>query len=409
MKEKNKYFMWGVTATAVIAVSLILFFLLFRMGTILGAVRLLLGTLRPFIYGFVLAYLLLPVFNWLNRRLEPAFRKHKKGVRYARMCSSIISLLFGMCIVGGLLSMVLPQLVLSVFSLVENLQDYLAVMSEWVTNWFSANPILEQNVVRLVGEMSNELNNWVSAIMLPQLVSIMTGFLSTVSILKDIVIGVIIVIYILNSKDLFAAQSKKVLYSVLPIDKANIVIENVRFTHRIFCRFLSGKLLDSLIIGVITFLAMQLMRMPYSVLIAVIIGVTNMIPFFGPFIGAIPSTLLIAVGNPITAIYFVIFILILQQFDGNILGPKILGDSIGLSAFWVMFAILVFGGMFGFAGMLIGVPLFAVLYTLLTGAIKRSLVRRKLSPDTMDYYDLDLIDPDTHMPRNAQKEENSSE
>lgn len=191
--------------------------------------------------------------------------------------------------------------------------------------------------------------------------------LGTLTFFKNVFIGIIIAIYVLNSKQLFAAQAKKLLYGCLSTRRANIVLDNARFTHRVFGGFINGKLLDSLIIGILCFVGMTALRMPYAMLISVVVGVTNIIPFFGPFIGAIPSGLLILLIDPLKALYFVLFILALQQFDGNILGPKILGDSTGLSSFWVIVCILLAGGLFGFVGMVVGVPLFAVLYSILSG------------------------------------------
>ena len=224
----------------------------------------------------------------------------------------------------------------------------------------------------------------------------MGSFVSnTISFLKTVLVGFISAVYMLNSKDTFSAQGKKLIYSMFHTDTANVILENIRFVHKVFGGFITGKLLDSLIIGLITFFAMSILQMPYVLLISVIIGVTNIIPFFGPFIGAIPSTLLIILVSPLQGVYFVIFILILQQFDGNILGPKILGDSTGLASFWVMFAILLFGGMFGFAGMVVGVPLFAVIYSAVSGLVNRSLGKKKLSVQTADYITLDHIDAES--------------
>ena len=246
--------------------------------------------------------------------------------------------------------------------------------------------------------------NWAKEQMIPQLMKVMQGnFVSSfvsnaVSFLKNVFVGLIAAIYMLSSKDTFAAQSKKLIYSVFEVDTANMILENLRFVHKVFGGFISGKLLDSLIIGVITFFCITILNMPYVLLISVIIGVTNIIPFFGPFIGAVPSTMLILLANldnPLKAVYFVLFILVLQQFDGNILGPKILGDSTGLASFWVLFAILVFGGLFGFVGMIVGVPLFAVIYSAISGLVNKSLRKREMSQKTTDYADLDHINTET--------------
>ena len=217
-------------------------------------------------------------------------------------------------------------------------------------------------------EVTNQLENWLTTSLVPNVSTVISGLssglLSVVLALKNILIGVIVMVYLLNIKETLSAQGKKIIYSVLPLRMANQFIEELRFVHRVFGGFITGKLLDSLIIGIICFVCLNWMKMPYVLLVSVIVGVTNVIPFFGPFIGAVPSAFLILLVSPMKCLYFLIFIVLLQQFDGNILGPKILGQSTGLPSFWVLFSILLFGGLFGFVGMIIAVPLFAVIYRL---------------------------------------------
>ncbi len=396
------YFQWGLTAFCVIVSSAVVVFLLQWLPGIWTMFRKLLGILSPFIYGFVMAYLLMPVFNALYKRIQPRLsRRLKNGTRIAKGLCSILTLMIGIAVVGILLWMVLPQLVVSVFSLLESMDTYLNEISSWVAALLKDNPVIERNFLQLYEEFSQQIVNWVQNIALPQLVELMTGVVTTVSVLFDILIGIIIALYILNSKDTFCAQAKKMTYSLFSIDRANRIMSRVAYVHRVFGGFITGKLIDSLIIGVLCFIGLRLligfglmtMDQSYALLISVIIGVTNIIPFFGPFIGAVPSTILIMVISPVQAVYFVLFILALQQFDGNILGPKILGNSTGLSSFWVMFAILLFGGVFGFVGMAVGVPLFAVLYSAVTEVICSLLQKRGLSVDTNDYRGPRRIDP----------------
>ncbi len=396
------YFQWGLTAFCVIVSSSVVVFLLqWRPGSWI-MIQKLLGILSPFIYGFVMAYLLMPVFNGLYKRIQPPLsRRLKNGTRIAKGLCSILTLLIGIAVVGILLWMVLPQLVVSVFSLLESMDTYLNEISGWVAALLKDNPVIERNFLQLYEEFSQQIVNWVQNIALPQLVELMTGVVTTVSVLFDIFIGIIIALYILNSKDTFCAQAKKMTYSMFSIDRANRIMGRVAYVHRVFGGFITGKLIDSLIIGVLCFIGLRMligfglmtMDQSFALLISVIIGVTNIIPFFGPFIGAIPSTILIMVISPIQAVYFVLFVLALQQFDGNILGPKILGNSTGLSSFWVMFAILLFGGVFGFVGMAVGVPLFAVLYSAVTEVICSLLKKRGLSVDTNDYRGPRRLDP----------------
>lgn len=398
------YFQWGLTAFCVIVASLLVFYLLGWLPNIWRMFKKLLSILSPFIYGFVMAYLLTPVFNALCRIIQPPLEQRMQhGSRFAKGLCSVLTLLIGVSVVGTLLWMVLPQLVVSIFSMLESTDTYLGEVSTWVAALLKDNPVVEHNFMQLYNQVSQQLINWVRNIALPQLVSLMTGVVSTVSVLFDLLVGIIIALYILNSKDIFCAQAKKILYSLFPIARANSIMQRVAYIHRVFGGFITGKLIDSLLIGVICFFGLRILMSvglltvdpSYALLISVIVGVTNIIPFFGPFIGAVPSAILIMVTSPVQAIYFVLFILVLQQFDGNILGPKILGNSTGLSSFWVMFAILLFGGIFGFVGMTIGVPLFAVLYSVLKEKFNYLLNRRGLSTNTNDYRGSKQLDPET--------------
>ncbi|WP_367933186.1 AI-2E family transporter, partial [Enterocloster citroniae] len=264
------------------------------------------------------------------------------------------------------------------------------------TKLFEDNPDVQQAVMPYYEQAVEEFQKWLTEKLVPNMSMIIgqlsTGLLNVVTVVKNILIGVIVMVYFLNIKDTLAAQSKKIIYSVFKLKEANRIVSEVRFAHGVFGGFITGKLLDSLIIGIMCFFALKFLKMPYVLLISVIIGVTNVIPFFGPFIGAIPSAFLILLVSPMKCLYFLIFILILQQFDGNILGPKILGDSTGLPSFWVLFSILLFGGLMGFVGMIIGVPTFAVIYRLTSMYVSNSLVKKDLSSRTEDYLRLDHID-----------------
>ena len=251
-------------------------------------------------------------------------------------------------------------------------------------------------------EAGDYVESLLSSQILPQvktylsyIASITTGVISAVKMLFNFVIGLIIAIYLLSGKETFVGQGKKLIYTVLPSKYGNVVVRSMRIANQMFGGFVSGKILDSAIIGVICYVGLIILGIPYSLLVAVIVGVTNVVPFFGPFIGAVPSVILIALAEPVKGLYFIIFVLVLQQVDGNIIGPKILGDSTGLSSFWVIFAILVGGGLFGFMGMLLGVPTFAVFYCLLREAAAYILRKRKLPEETVDYIRADSVDVKT--------------
>ena len=224
---------------------------------------------------------------------------------------------------------------------------------------------------------------------------VVSGMRVVMRIGKDFILGMFIAAYLLIAKKRLIAQAKKILYSVTKLPVANYILYECRYIQEVFGGFIRGKLLDSLIVGVICFVCCTLFRFPYPIVISVIVGVTNIIPFFGPFVGAIPSALLILLSSPLKCLYFVIFVIALQQFDGNFLGPKILGNSTGLSSFWVLFSIMLFGGLFGFVGMVIGVPLFAVIYSLVDAFVNHRLSKKAMSLSTSEYELLDHIDAES--------------
>jgi len=251
----------------------------------------------------------------------------------------------------------------------------------------------------MFGDVSNGLVTWATNNLLPQfkdlLTNVTTGVFSFAKGIYNIIIGMIVSIYVLYSRETFAAHCKKILYSVFSLEAAEKILGALHFTNDVFQSYISGKILDSVIIGILCYIGCVILRIEYAVLVSFIVGVTNIIPFFGPLIGAIPSALIILTASPMHALVFVIFIIILQQFDGNVLGPKILGDRVGINGFWVLFAILVGAGLFGFKGMLLGVPVFVVLYTFLKYLVDRKLERSGLPVATEEFKTLDHIDPKT--------------
>lgn len=397
------YIYWGVTAVLVIAACVMFAFLLLKLKDVKAAVRLINGILTPIIYGAVLAYLLAPVYNWTYRQTrtltEKKFKKEKVHNRIGKVMATTVSLVLLLAVVIGLIWLLLPQLISSVMGVVESLPANVDNFSRWLAQLLKDNPDIEATVMSSYDKGFDMLQNYLNTELMPNLDKVIggvsSGVISVLVLLKNILIGLIVMVYLLNIKETFATQGKKVMYGIFPVRTANRVIEKVRYTHQVFGGFIIGKLLDSLIIGIICFICTNFMKMPYALLISVIIGVTNIIPFFGPFIGAVPTTILILLVNPMKALYFVIFVFLLQQFDGNILGPKILGDSTGISSFWVLFSILLFGGVFGFVGMIIGVPTFAVIYNLFSEWISYRLSRKELSTDTRDYEDLKYIDEES--------------
>ena len=290
---------------------------------------------------------------------------------------------------------VIPQISDSIVNISILFPKYKENFQEWFNNLTLKYPEVYKYLGNYIKENEAIIDNWTDTTLVPwltQLASKSSVYLLTIfKALKDFIIGFIVSIYVLSKKELFKGQAKKIVYSLFNVKNGNIIIKNVRMASDKFAGFIIGKIVDSLIIGLLCFVGCQIMRMEYPVLLALIIGVTNIIPFFGPVIGAIPCLFLLLVINPLHALYFLIFVIILQQLDGNFIGPKILGSSTGISSFWVIFAITVFGGFWGVPGMIVGVPLMAVIYTLIQSALEIALRNKELSQDTNDYIYLDHI------------------
>ncbi len=291
--------------------------------------------------------------------------------------------------------MMIPELVSSIQNMMESLPEEIDAMTAWVEKIFNGDDQLAYTLNTIFAQLSKNVEHMVQQL-IPELniyvTSITTGVVSFVKIIVNFLIGLVVAIYLLMSKETFIGQGKKVVYAVFPSKIGNYITRTLRVSNEIFGGFISGKILDSAIIGVLCYVGLLALKMPYSMLVAVIVGVTNVIPFFGPYIGAVPSFVLIALAEPVKGLYFLVFILVLQQLDGNFIGPKILGDSTGLSPFWVVFAILVGGGLFGFMGMLLGVPTFAVIYYLIRELVAYILRKRKLPEATVDYIEMNDVD-----------------
>ena len=404
----KKYLYWGVTAFCVIAASIVFFLILSKISAIKGFFGIILKVIKPVLYGLLFAYLVNPLVKTFERPIlvqwgEKIYGKDSRKSRsFARCIAILMALVLVLLIVIGLLWLVLPRLYESIQTLVTNLPLYFDRMRSTVEEIFKANQDVEDYVLGLFDNLSQTLSSFLSGDLVNELKTVLVSITSSVyAVVMEIVyiaIGFIVAVYILTSKERFAAQTKKVLYSIFDVQHATDIIEEAHEVNEIFIGFVSGKILDSLIIGVICYISLNIIQMPYKELVSVIVGVTNVIPFFGPFIGAVPSAFLILLVDPFKCLIFVIYILILQQIDGNIIGPKILGQNTGLSSFWVICAILVGGGLFGFAGMLFGVPVFAVIYRSVKRAVEHSLKKKDVPVKTSDFLKIAYLDPVTGEP-----------
>lgn len=400
----KKYISWGLTAFFVVSASILLYYLIFHSSSLSQGLGTFIRIAMPILDGIILAYLLTPLVNGIERKVFLPFLKKQeielslKNKKRMRAVSIIVTLVIVFFLIYAFFAMVIPQLWRSIESIIFQFPVYVNNLENFITKLLANNPDIDDFATNMLDRYSTQISNWLNTSVIPQMNEVIrTLSLSVLGFLKSIwnlIIGFILSIYILASKENFCGQAKKLAYAFFERKTANSLINDFRFTHRTFSGFISGKILDSFIIGIICFACISLMDMPYAVLISVIIGVTNIIPFFGPYLGAIPSALLILLINPVKCVYFIIFILILQQFDGNFLGPKILGESTGLSGFWVIFSITIFGGLFGILGMIVGVPIFAVFYAFVRKIANSMLKKKHLPVNTAKYMDLDIIEID---------------
>lgn len=403
-KLNNKYVRWGVTAFLVIVAGITFYYFVFHSSNIRSGVKMITDILMPVVVGMAIAYLLTPILNFIEKKLlyplcnRLRIKESKKKNSIIRGVGILITAFLFVALIYVLLYMLISQIVPSVQNIISNFDAYTSNFTRWLNQTMNDNPEVQAYLVRTFNKYSTELESWITDI-LPntgQLIkTVSLSILGVVGVLWDFVIGFIISIYVLASKEKFAAQAKKISYALFEKDTANTVIKNFRFTHKTFIGFLGGKIVDSIIIGILCFIGTSILKTPYAALVSVIVGVTNIIPFFGPFLGAVPSALLIFVVDPLhplNCLYFVIFIIVLQQVDGNIIGPKILGSSTGLAGFWVIFAITLFGGLFGVFGMIIGVPIFAVIYAGIRSGLNILLSKKEMPTELEKYQNLDYVD-----------------
>lgn len=398
-KKYKNYFNWGFTAFLVIIACITFFFVLFYIPDIMGFLGRVLKLLTPILWGLALAYLLTPIVKRVEKigcRLFDGKVKNKRRLLMAsRWAGILISLGLLVACVALLLSMILPEIGASIAKLYKSLPDYAANTETWISQFLEDNPDMQSLVMDMINKISTglqeNLGNFMQGDLLKELNSLIsnltTGVIDFFKELLNLVVGLIVSTYVMSSREVFCGQAKKLLYALIKPRYANTVLDVVRHTNGIFGGFITGKLLDSLIIGILCFIIISILKMPYIMLISVVVGVTNIIPFFGPFIGGIPCTLLVFMVDPKQGIIFGLVILAIQQLDGNIIGPKILGNSTGLSAFWVVFAILLGGGLFGFLGMVFGVPSFAVIYYLVKRTAEYLLRKRNLPVNTDIYHE----------------------
>ncbi|NFS52398.1 AI-2E family transporter [Clostridium botulinum] len=375
----EKYNTISMYSFIVVSAIIVFYLSIAEFGSLLGKISGIIVILQPFIIGFSIAYIL----NFILKFYEKKLKKYSK-LKAKRGLGLVLTYITAMLLVGLFIQFVLPQLIQSIIGLVNDVPKFINESTKFI-NKLMLDLNISEEYLPLINNNFNEFINYIIKIatnLLPVLGSFVTKIASSI---WNIVLGVIISIYLLIDKEKFCAMSKKVTYAIFFKNAAEKIIEITHRSNDTFGKFLMGKILDSFIIGILTFVILTIFRMPYAILISVIVGITNIIPFFGPFIGAIPSVIIILFVSPIKALWFLLIILVIQQIDGNIIGPKILGDSIGISAFWILFSILFAGKFLGLIGMIIGVPLFAVVYSIIKEIVEANLKKKGLKIKTKDY------------------------
>ena len=405
--DKKKYFHMGLTFFLSACAVIVFLLSLMHISEISEGINSLLKIATPVIDGLVLTYFLAPVVNsienkWLYAKFsDRIFKGHEEGEARGKAKSRVrafsifITYVLFILIIVGFFWIIIPDIVASIQNISKNFPVYQWNLKVWMEKLLIKYPQLDQAYNTLMSNYSEPINQWINENIFGRVnefaMTVLSGGLSIIKALFNFIIGMIIALYLLGSKELMIGQAKKTVYALMKKDTANAFIYNVRYTNKIFQDFFVGKIVDSIIVGLLCFIATTILRTPYAMLISIIVGVTNIIPFFGPFIGAIPSAFLVLLVNPKQCLYFIILIIVLQQLDGNVIGPLILGQKTGLSGFWVIFAITIFGGVWGFKGMLLGVPIFAVIYTGVSSFIKAKLKEKGLEINTKKYVHVDYI------------------
>ena len=386
----KRYLKIGITGAAILASGILCAFVLFKMPVIISVLKGITEILKQFLYGVVFAYLLAPLCNKIEEKLFQFFPKAKaKARRFICFIAIVISLCVAIAVIWLIIMMIIPQVWDSVMKIIQMVPQKLIVVNNWIEHMLENQPELQAYFEEFSSQAESNIDSLLNVDTIQKVQSIINSLsvqlFGVLGVVKNIFLGLLISAYLLGSRKLFGAQAGLILHGVFSDKWAKIIEEEIRYTDKMFNGFLVGKIIDSAIIGLLCFAGTSIMGFEAPAFISVIIGITNIIPFFGPFIGAIPCGLLLLLENPMHCLYFIIFIFVLQQLDGNVIGPKILGNTTGVSSFWVLFAILLFGGMWGVVGMVIGVPLFAVIYDIIRKLVYRGLRKHKRESMITDY------------------------
>lgn len=398
--KENKYFNIGLTIFLIIAACIIFFFLIFKLKLIIDSISWIIKLFIPFIIGFVFAYLLNPIVDFFQNKLflnsiKKIKLKDDKKLKISRYSSIFLTFIIVIIILVLSFDFIIPELLKSLEILIVNIPIYLEQIKNYLLGLIDNHKDLENIILNNYDAINSSLVNTINNNFLPKIeewvVLFSNGLVGLIKVLYNTVLGFIISIYFLLDKENFQAQLKKVLYALFSVKKANSIIDSARYTDKIFGGFIMSKLMICLILALVTFIFLTIFNFPYAIIIALLVGITNIIPYFGPFIGGIPSALIILLQDPSKFWLLIIYLVAIQQIEGYYLEPKIMGMKTGIKSFWVLFAIIIFGGAFGLVGMIIGVPIFAIIYAYMGKKLNKILNKKKLPVETEKYVNIDKL------------------
>ncbi|MCR5398842.1 MAG: AI-2E family transporter [Lachnospiraceae bacterium] len=404
----GKYFKWGLTGFLVALSSSVAIYLIFHFKDFTGGISYALGVFTPIIYGLVIAYLLNPIMRFFEVKcIGRYYEKHgivatKSDKKRIRTISVIATIIIVSLLIYAFFNSVLPQLISSIETLINNFPTYYKNIIGYGNSLAEKYKLLDNpDLIALYDKYSLDIEEFIKDNIFPNVKttvrSLSTGVKTAVSAVLNLLLGIIFAVYLLSSKEKYIGMVKKIMYSLMPKERVNDLMTDLRFIDKTFGGFLIGKIVDSIIIGILCFIGLSIFKVPFAVLVSVIVGVTNIIPFFGPYLGAVPSAFIILLIDPKKCLTFLIFVLVLQQIDGNVIGPTILGSSIGVSSFWIVVSITVFGRFFGVGGMLIGVPCFACAYAFIRRRVNNRLAKKGMSIATLSYAQAAYMDEENKL------------
>ena len=420
-KWDNRYIQGGVTAFLVIVASVLFYYGIFHMGALLTGIRSLFTILAPVIYGVILAYILIPMVNFFeNKIIYPLAAKKdivfkKRGKTVIRWSCAILALILFLILIYTLIMMIIPQLIRSIMNIIYSFPYYVKVAEGWLDSVIQRGWRLNPDALDILDYYTDMAQEYLTTDILPQmqkmLGDISNGVFGLLTFLKNFVIGAVVSLYVIADKESFVAKSKMLVCALFPTEWARNIIRIMSDIHRTFIDYFSGVILDAAMVGILCYIGTMLLDIPYAILISVVVGMTNVIPFFGPYIGGVPSAILILLVDPMKGLSFILFIVVLQQIDGNILAPKILGNYTGLSSFMVIMAILLGGGLFGIPGMIVGVPVLAVIHATVWRLIQKILAKKGIPEDIGSYMNTENKEAvhNKETPDEEQKEEQNHE